>query len=201
MSNLTQSFPSSAPITEKREIITKTDLATGTVTYEEWRKDGKLDRADGPAYIKRDAATGTVTCEAWYNKEVGHRFEPSTELRAAWLKNSGERIAPSLASASPPAPIPQEERKVVTETDPETGIVICELWYNKDGQYDRADGPAVIVRNAATGTCIREAWLKDDERFEPTAEVRAAWLKKEERENAERIARVPASSAPATFAP
>jgi hypothetical protein len=36
------------------------DAATGTVTFEEWWKDGKRDRTDGPALIERDAVTGTV---------------------------------------------------------------------------------------------------------------------------------------------
>jgi hypothetical protein len=45
MRDLKQSFPSSAPINEKHEVTTKRDAATGTVTFEAWWKDDKLDRA------------------------------------------------------------------------------------------------------------------------------------------------------------
>lgn len=48
MSDLKQAFPPAAPIRTERKVITDTDPATGTVTYEEWRKDDKRDRADGP---------------------------------------------------------------------------------------------------------------------------------------------------------
>jgi len=121
MAALQNAFSSSAPIREKREIITDSDAATGIVTYEEWRKNGKWDRADGPACIRRDAATGTVTKELWYSDDRldradgpafiergaatgivtyeawwkdGKQFEPSTAQRAAWLEKSGERMPP-----------------------------------------------------------------------------------------------------------
>ena len=42
------------------------DAKTGIVTFEAWLKDGRRSRADGPARIERDAATGIVTYEAWY---------------------------------------------------------------------------------------------------------------------------------------
>jgi two-component system, chemotaxis family, chemotaxis protein CheY len=48
-------------------IKTERDPETGIVTYEAWSKDGKPDRADGPAIIKRDTTTGTVTHEARWN--------------------------------------------------------------------------------------------------------------------------------------
>jgi hypothetical protein len=108
------------------------DPATGTVTYEEWRKGGKCHRADGPARIERDAQTGTITSEAWYNKDGwadrmdgpahierdaatgiityegwwkdGESFEPSVEVWAVWLRNSGERYAVSAPSQPAPSP-------------------------------------------------------------------------------------------------
>jgi hypothetical protein len=49
LSALQQSFPSSAPIRQKREIITYTDPTSGTVTYEEWWKDGMETAAPAPA--------------------------------------------------------------------------------------------------------------------------------------------------------
>jgi hypothetical protein len=98
MSNSTQSLPSSGPIRVEHKVITDTDPATGTVTHEVWYKDDKPDRADGPAAIERNAAT-----EAGYKD--GQKFEPSAEVRVAWLKKSGERIAPSPPAAkSAPAP-------------------------------------------------------------------------------------------------
>jgi hypothetical protein len=75
----------SAPIREKREIITDTDPATGTVTREAWYKDGKLDRADGPAFILRDPTGSRVILELWWKD--GKRIEP-----------------PSPAANSAPAP-------------------------------------------------------------------------------------------------
>jgi hypothetical protein len=45
------------------------DAATGIVTYEAWYRDGKKDRADGPAYIERDAATGKITHEEWWKDD------------------------------------------------------------------------------------------------------------------------------------
>jgi hypothetical protein len=76
--------------------------ATGIVTREEWWKDGKRDRADGPAYVERDAATGKVAYEEWWKD--GKKFEPSAEVRAAWLQKSGERIAPPAVAKPAPAP-------------------------------------------------------------------------------------------------
>jgi hypothetical protein len=139
MNDLTQSFPVSKPIREERKVVTDTDPATGTVTYEGWRngdkwdradgptyirrnavtrtvtyegwhKNDKLDRADGPAYIRRDAATGNVTRDEWCKN--GEQFEPSPEVRAAWLQKEATenaariaRLAVPSASASPaPAP-------------------------------------------------------------------------------------------------
>lgn len=77
-------------IQQLRTIYTETDPATGIVTLEAWRKDGKLDRTDGPATICRDPTTGTVTVGAW--RKDGEKFEPSAEVSAAWLEKSGEKL-------------------------------------------------------------------------------------------------------------
>jgi hypothetical protein len=45
--------------------------------------------------------------------------------------------------------------------DAATGTVTCEVWH-KNGALDRADGPAYIERNAATSILTREGWYKDD---------------------------------------
>jgi hypothetical protein len=42
------------------------DPATHNVTYEAWFRQGQLSRIDGPALIRRDPATGTITREAWW---------------------------------------------------------------------------------------------------------------------------------------
>jgi hypothetical protein len=104
-----------------------------------------------------------------------------------------------LASFRAFAPI-REKREIFTETHPTTGIVTYEQW-RKDSKLDRADGPAVIERNAQTGTLTGDCWYKDDKEFHPSPDVRAAWLAKETQENAERIARIAASSAPVPPAP
>jgi hypothetical protein len=49
-------------------------------SYQEWRKDGKLDRADGPAIILRDPMTGDVTFEAW--RKDGQPIEPPSRIIA-----------------------------------------------------------------------------------------------------------------------
>jgi hypothetical protein len=114
MGNLKQAFVSSAPI--KREIRTETDPATGTVTREEWFKDGNLDRADGPAVVWRDATTGTVTREGWWKDGNPDRADGPAVIwrdaatdkvtREEWWKD-GEQIAPPSAAAKPePAPQP-----------------------------------------------------------------------------------------------
>jgi hypothetical protein len=59
---------------EGHEVQIERDATTGTVTYELWCKDGKLDRADGPAFIERAAATGIVTREEWWKD--GDRIAP-----------------------------------------------------------------------------------------------------------------------------
>ncbi len=43
-----------------------------SASISDWRKDGKLDRADGPALIVRDIDTDTVIDEAWFKdgKEI-----------------------------------------------------------------------------------------------------------------------------------
>ena len=51
--------------------------------------------------------------------------------------------------------------------DAVTGIVTYEEWC-KDGQPDRADGPAVIMRDLITGTVTCEEWYKDGKWTAPT---------------------------------
>src|ERR1019366_6802537 len=135
MSTLQQSFPS-APLREKREIFTETDPATGTVTCEAWCKDGKLDRADGPAVVYRDAATGTVTHEEWCKDGKLDRADgPAFILRDAatgtvtheeWCKYG------KLDRADGPAFI---------RRDAATGTVTYEAWC-KDGKQIAAPSPA-----------------------------------------------------------
>lgn len=81
----------------------ETDPLTGIVTCEEWRKDGKRHRADGPAYIERDAVTGTVTHEEWWtggklDRTDGPAFtlrddQTGTVIREEWYKD-GHQIEP-----------------------------------------------------------------------------------------------------------
>jgi hypothetical protein len=77
-------------------------------SYQEWRKDGKLDRADGPAVIERDRVTGVVIVEQWFKDGKPDRADgPAIILRDPmtgditfdeWLKN-GQKIAPPPAAA------------------------------------------------------------------------------------------------------
>jgi hypothetical protein len=52
----------------------KRDPVTGVITREQWWKDGKLDRINGPAFIVRNAATGAVTDNQWWRD--GERITP-----------------------------------------------------------------------------------------------------------------------------
>ena len=47
---------------------------TGEVTWEEWWREGKLHREDGPAVIEHNVATGAATSEEWWLNGV--RQEP-----------------------------------------------------------------------------------------------------------------------------
>lgn len=52
------------------------DPVTHIALTEEWRtKDGKLDRADGPAVIRRDRETGAVCTEEWWKNDLPHRSD------------------------------------------------------------------------------------------------------------------------------
>ena len=118
MSNLKQSLPSSGPITEKHEVTTVRDAATGIVTYEQWFKDGKCcpDRADGPAYIMRDAATGFVTREEWFKDGKRDRADGPAYIKRdaatgtvtfeTWCKD-GKQVAP-------PSPVASEQDEILS---------------------------------------------------------------------------------------
>ncbi len=71
-------------------------------------------------------------------------------------------VAAADVPASQAEPI-REEHKVYTETNPATRIVTVEDWI-KDNDHDRPDGPAIINRDAKTGTVTREVWCKDGKR-------------------------------------
>jgi hypothetical protein len=96
------------------EVITDHDPATCTVIHEQWRKNGELDRTDGPAFILRDAATGTVTREIWSKDgKVDRNGGPAYIVRDAatglvalevWCKD-GKQVEPPSPAANPvPAP-------------------------------------------------------------------------------------------------
>jgi hypothetical protein len=62
-------------------VITR-DPKTGIVCTEEWWKNDKLHRLDGPAIVNRDARTGVVSCEAWYkNGNLSRNNGPALTVR------------------------------------------------------------------------------------------------------------------------
>jgi hypothetical protein len=64
--------------TDGHQVTTQCSLRS----YQEWRKDGKLDRAGGPAIILRDRATGNVIVEQWFKDGVPDRDDgPAIILR------------------------------------------------------------------------------------------------------------------------
>ena len=56
--------PSAAP----DGLSTRRDKTTGKPVLEQWRKDGKLDRDDGPARIEYDPDTGVALSELMVQK-------------------------------------------------------------------------------------------------------------------------------------
>ena len=103
----------------------------------------------------------------------------------------------SYLKQSLPFGLTREEHKVNTDTDPVTGKVIRQQWYNKDGDLDRAHGPAMVDYDAVTGTATYELWwkggkhdradgpaviLRDDATGTVTAE---AWYKDGKRDRAD----------------
>lgn len=50
------------------------------IITEEWRVNGKLDRADEPAELHRDRLTGVVWSESWYRDGKRHREDGPAEI-------------------------------------------------------------------------------------------------------------------------
>jgi hypothetical protein len=105
MTALTVAFkPSVIPIREKLETVVLRHPVTGIAIFEEFRRNGMLDRTDGPAYIWRDGKTGFVIGEEWYtggrlDRHDGpariHRDAETGQItREQWWKN-GEQVEPS----------------------------------------------------------------------------------------------------------
>jgi hypothetical protein len=163
----------------------------GTVLSELWYRDGMLDRADGPAIIEHDAATGKMVVEHWFKDGQSYRADgPPTVVhdlvtgttygytppRYTYFNvDSGMRdgeqvpLPPAAASSAPHAveckpDIAQIDGHQVTTTCGPNGIT--EEW-RKGGKLDRADGPAMVWRDPATGTATYEAWFKGGEEIAP----------------------------------
>jgi hypothetical protein len=96
------------PIHEEHTVVSERDAMTGTIIYEIWYKDGRLDRADGPAVVYRNPTTGIVTLEAWYKNNKRNRADGPARivrdaatgalLHEAWWKD-GKQIAPPSGAA------------------------------------------------------------------------------------------------------
>jgi hypothetical protein len=152
---------------------------TVCIVTEEWKKDGKLDRANGPAEFSRNTTTGVVTDEAWYKDGKEDRADGPAEIwrhpetgfvtLEKWYKD-GKQIAPpplALVYAADPVPKAVECKPSTTQIDGHQVTTACapenlgsyQEW-RKDGKLDRADGPASIIRGR-TGTVLSEFWYRD----------------------------------------
>lgn len=116
-------------------------------TVETYIKNGKLDRNDGPAYIKKDV-TGKIVEEQWfkegqrYREEGGPHFIRMTphNLRIEkWFNETGH-----------------EYRCIEIRVDGSR----TEKWLNDKGQPHRTDGPARLDTDAQ-GNTTREEWQLD----------------------------------------
>lgn len=58
-------------------------------------------------------------------------------------------------------PTTKELHSVETYRDATTGDIVSEKWRNKDNQFDRKDGPAVISRDPSTGILFQEDWYRN----------------------------------------
>jgi hypothetical protein len=54
------------------------------------------------------------------------------------------------------------DHTVEIHRDPATHVAITEEWRNKDGQWDRADGAAIIERGPKTGIVDGEEWIRNN---------------------------------------
>jgi hypothetical protein len=85
MSRLLEAFPAIQDFREEKAI----DPATGFVLMEQWRKNDKFHRIDGPASITRDPSTGVVTEEYWMQSDHLDRDDgPAMILRDAATASS-----------------------------------------------------------------------------------------------------------------
>jgi hypothetical protein len=82
-----------AIFSETYTVTVNTDSETGLVV-EEWRKNGKLDRTDGPALILRDASPDTVIRGQWWRD--GKPIEPLAPVRQASIAPAQEPPSPRL---------------------------------------------------------------------------------------------------------
>jgi hypothetical protein len=67
----------------------------GTVLSEFWYRDGKVDRADGPAIISHDAATGEVVEEDWLKDGQPYRADGPSIVRHDLVTNTTYGYRPS----------------------------------------------------------------------------------------------------------
>jgi hypothetical protein len=111
-----------APTTETYTVTIERDLRTGVLVGEQWYKDGRRHREDGPAVVRRDPWTGVIVEEAWFKKDLFHRDDgPAAIERNAvtgrvfyseWFKDDKKVPAPKRPrkraktdpKAQPPAP-------------------------------------------------------------------------------------------------
>jgi hypothetical protein len=171
------------------------DLKTGNVALETWCIDGKIDRADGkPSIVQHDPATGKVIYEEWRKGDkleradgqppvVGHDAKTGNITYEAWCNDDcdwpGGTPYPSGMVTRPDGAtrigrLDRADGPALILHDPATGAVTGEEW-SKGGKLDRADGPAVIVRDAVTGKVTREEWWKDGQQItSPSAIAKTA---------------------------
>jgi hypothetical protein len=99
------------------------DPTTHIAVTEEWRKDGKLDRADGPAYIARDPKTGVVGGEEWYkggkNHRIGGPASIGTDTKTGVVFSEAWYVDGKLHRDGGPAWIHRDQN---------TGVVITQAW-------------------------------------------------------------------------
>jgi hypothetical protein len=111
-----------AGIREKHKVITERAAATGIVICQVWFKDGRQDRADGPALIYCDPATHNVTYEAWFRQGQLSRIDgPALIRRDPATGTSPERRGGRTGAKFKPAIPQQQDTTKVASITPEGG--------------------------------------------------------------------------------
>lgn len=154
----------------------------GTTEVQEWKLDGVLHHHKGPARVVWDRRSGELEQEEWYRdgKLHGDRDMPAVVMydegdvvERHWYENGRrnrwgddiafERVCPVTETKTSQWWCVEDQlhrlgAPAMIERDADSGTVTIEAWF-KDGNRHREDGPALIERDAETGNVSRTTYF------------------------------------------